>query len=317
MVRERWRCAQGREPSSRRVQPEPGAEMESGSEPGQRRIWKATVHHMEMPERVRGEDLERQLAQWRERRQERRAARDPEQVLTRRYLLGATAMLALALGTAGIGEIVASSMQRHASEIERSNALRREDLVSVTDPESTASSMDAQEIMRVQARAVELANEVVADQYEFLALAERMNDDPSQGGVPSAAEKALISHRTEVAGPWDETAFLLEGEQLTSYASVGEYSVSTQIDPRLPWLIRYEKNAVMPASATRWSVQSAGPSVLDPRVVLVLWVCHDPEQRMLAWAQAHYLLAEDALAQLSLTLTPLGMQSSHRTGVQG
>lgn len=191
------------------------------------------------------------------------------------------------------------------------NADRIADLTAQTEagPE-TVEVVTSQDLLDLSDAARAKADDLVAAQNEFGVLAQKMNADITSGkgnGAPTKSYNAFIEHRKDLAGYFEAEAMTAADEDVYSFTTA-PYLDADEIDPRLPWYVRYDGTKASDPDSYGWEVETVMPDTEEPDEATVVLVSRDSKDEPLAWAQMTYMKKTEKFTDLSLIITAAGGQ---------
>ncbi|MFE6939689.1 hypothetical protein [Streptomyces chartreusis] len=287
-----------------------GPEQKTGSTPEEKPAAPKTR------KKVTGAELEERFASWTTGQRDRvqtRSAEDNARLIRRSVtaVMG-VGVLALVVATGAAGESFKASTADNEAQIVQLKG-------QLNDARSTPVKADAgAQLSKLTEAAAADAKKVATGEQTFATLYHQASVQPSpNNGAPNRATLEIIKHRRDMAALFSKESFLVSDKEAYSTSSLTPFDVTTEIDPRHAWYIRYAgRNAAAP-STYAWKVETVMPdlSVKDgsgaTNQAKVVWLCRDTKSsEVLAWASARYVRSgtAGAFGHLALVVTAAGAQ---------
>lgn len=282
-------------------------EGESDSPSGKRR-WlpeKFGKFEFERPKPVKAADVKARHDARKAKREKKKAGVTGDQKRLRRLRVVLCSLGAGLIITAFIGSQTTQTFEATSA----ANADRIAELTAQTQagPE-TVEIVTSQDLVDLTDAARAKADGLVKAQNEFGVLAEKMNADITSGkgnGAPTKSFDAYIDHRRDLEEYFEPEALTAADEDVYSFTTA-PYLESDEIDPRLPWYVRYDGTKASDPTSYGWEVETVMPDVEEPTEATVVLVSRDAKDEPLAWAQMTYTKKTERFSDLDLVITAAG-----------
>ncbi|MFE5863577.1 hypothetical protein [Streptomyces virginiae] len=272
--------------------------------------------------KVTGAELEVRFAGWTMRQRERVQARAPEDN-ARLFRRGVTAVMGAGILTLVVATGVSGESYKTSTADNKARIVQLKE--QLDDAHSMPVKADAGvQLSKLTEAAAADAKKVASGEQTFATLYHQAGVQPSpNNGAPNQATLEIIKHRREMAPLFSKGSFLVSDKEAYSTSSLTPFDVTTEIDPRHAWYIRYDgQNAAAP-STYAWKAETVMPDLRAKdrsgatNQAKVVWLCRDTKSgEVLAWASARYVRngTTGAFDHLALVVTAAGAQyENHAT----
>lgn len=261
--------------------------------------------------KITPEDVERRLAERRARRVAKAEAR-PAGRGARYVSLGLG--FAMLIGTGAIAVTTSNGTQSFSAQLaadESRIAGLEGDLAAVPASSKTGAATYTRDLTKQLAAARKKGDEVASLQQRFQEILVAANDERSNDGAATPAEKDAAEHRKALAPYFVDRALIVKDTAAYAPGSVLPFD-DDEIDPRFPWHVSYRAGGTTAndPSMSRWALTSM-IATDTPGVFAATWLDRrTADSDLLAWATASYYVSERKFGSVRLGETTLGATGS-------